>query len=62
MFSRMFEEERLLTIGCRSICLEQNIVRHSFFSSQNTQEHGSGEMSALSAGAQVLSGVLRGAL
>ncbi|CAK6983628.1 stabilin-2 [Scomber scombrus] len=27
MFSRMFEEERLLTIGCRAPCLKTNIVR-----------------------------------
>ncbi|KAI3366323.1 hypothetical protein L3Q82_000431 [Scortum barcoo] len=27
MLSRMFEEERLLTIGCRATCLQTNIVR-----------------------------------
>ncbi|XP_037615817.1 stabilin-2 [Sebastes umbrosus] len=27
MFSRMFEGERLLTIGCRATCLQNNIVR-----------------------------------
>ncbi|XP_029282312.1 stabilin-2 [Cottoperca gobio] len=27
MFTRMFEEERLLTIGCRATCLQKNIVR-----------------------------------
>ncbi|XP_027140103.1 stabilin-2 [Larimichthys crocea] len=26
MFTRMFEEERLLTIGCRATCLQRNIV------------------------------------
>ncbi|TKS90348.1 EGF-like and X-link domain-containing adhesion molecule 2 Fasciclin [Collichthys lucidus] len=28
MFTRMFEEERLLTIGCRATCLQRNVVRH----------------------------------
>ncbi|XP_033470098.2 stabilin-2 isoform X1 [Epinephelus lanceolatus] len=27
MFTRMFEEERLLSIGCRATCLQKNIVR-----------------------------------
>ncbi|XP_071358845.1 stabilin-2 isoform X1 [Trachinotus anak] len=27
MFTRMFEEERLLTIGCRATCLQRSIVR-----------------------------------
>ncbi|TKS90353.1 EGF-like and X-link domain-containing adhesion molecule 2 Fasciclin [Collichthys lucidus] len=26
MFTRMFEEERLLTIGCRATCLQRNVV------------------------------------
>lgn len=61
MFSRMFEGERLLTIGCRASCLQKKIVRVPLLREHLSLQRGRFVISVLS-GAAVLRRLFRGAL